>query len=249
MRWQILLITLLLTVGSSNSHALAYLKVGYLGQAESDLSAIAERTGAFTGEGLSVRRIGFSDAGKGLTALQAGTVDIGIFPVLETLRAIAAGKRLRIIAGGQTPAEISPLNELVGAVAEHGAGSGFVTVIREQRHGLSKPLLVRFTMALISAYHTHRLAVVEQEYSRQISFDPNPGYWRLEKLWHAHSLQKSFMKRDFLASHVFEEVYCDAIDSLLDRSEDPVYKELSAKAVCVPDCCPKDKMKQSNLYQ
>lgn len=244
MKAVILLLTIMLfSVGNGTSYADSPLRVGYLVQAKEDLSAIADRTGTFSEEGLAVKRIGYRDAGKGIQALQSGTIDIGIFPARESLRAIASGKRLHIIAGGQAPREVSPLNELAEVIADADAGTSFVTVIRYQRNGLAKPLLVRFTAALISAYRNHRLAAVGQEHSSQQSYDPNPGYWRLERIWRSSGLQKRSMKRDYLSRHVYEEIYCDALDSLLDRSEDPIYKELAATAVCVPDCCPKDKKK------
>ena len=68
----------------------------------------------------------------------------------------------------------------------------------------------------------------------------NPDYWRLERIWRSLGLQSAAMKRDFLSNHVYEEIYCDALDRLLDGSpDDQVYKALSGKAVCTPDCCPK----------
>jgi hypothetical protein len=99
---------------------------------------------------------------------------------------------------------------------------------------------------LIRAYRSHRQppqtasSSPANRLNSVIHFDPNPDYWRLERIWRSLGLQGAAMKRDFLANHVYEEIYCDALDRLLDgSSDDPVYKALSSKAVCTPDCCPK----------
>jgi hypothetical protein len=46
------------------------------------------------------------------------------------------------------------------------------------------------------------------------------------------------MKRDFLANHVYEEIYCDALDRLLLGHIDPILQQLFSKAICTPNCCP-----------
>jgi hypothetical protein len=115
------------------------------------------------------------------------------------------------------------------------------------RTSQSKNNITHLTAGLIRAYRSVRLhpALLSQYAVRQegvVVFNPNPDYYRLERIWTSLGLQAAEMKHDFLASHVYEEIYCDALDSLLDdAADDPVFKELSSKAVCTLDCCPKSK--------
>jgi hypothetical protein len=58
------------------------------------------------------------------------------------------------------------------------------------------------------------------------------------RIWQGLGLQDAAMSRDFLASHVYEEIYCDALDRLLLGPTDPVLQGLLGKAICTPNCCP-----------
>jgi hypothetical protein len=223
-------------------------RLGYLDNPGSGLCRIAALKGHFSAEGLKVELIRFSDSRSGLAALGQGAIDGGAFHVGEGLRAIARDKGFRIIAGGGIPLATGPLAELDSRVQQE--SDLFATVVFIPAIGSSgeKENLTRLTAALIRAYRSSRM---EPDLQRETSagpdqtitrFDPSPEYYHLERLWHQLALQSPDMSRGFLADHVYEEIYCDALDRLLDRSpEDTLFKELSARAICVPDCCPKNR--------
>jgi hypothetical protein len=222
------------------------IRFGYLDHPGSALCQLAAAQGHFREEGLQVELIGFADPDKGLAALEKGAIDVGAFTIAASLRAIAGGKGFRIIVGGGTSLQGNPLAELDDSFQAESEGQGVVVLIAPAWPAAGKETLTRLTAALVRAYRTHRhqpRAASSSPGNRlngAVHYDPNPDYWRLERIWRSLGLQDSAMKRDFLANHVYEEIYCDALDRLLDGSpDDQVFKDLSSKAVCTPDCCPK----------
>ena len=217
-------------------------RFGYLDHPGSALCRIAIALGHFGEEGLQVELVSFNDSAKGLAALEKGDIAIGAFSVADSLRAIAGGKGFRIVAGGGTPVNANPLAELDDSLQAESEGQGIVVLIAPTWPNSEKETITRLTAALIRAYRTHRrhAQTASSAPVNRLNFDPNPDYWRLERIWRSLGLQSAAMKRDFLSNHVYEEIYCDALDRLLDGSpDDQVYKALSGKAVCTPDCCPK----------
>jgi hypothetical protein len=115
---------------------------------------------------------------------------------------------------------------------------------------------IHFVSALIHAYQTlqrnenQSLKIIRKSLKLPASsdafiFDPNPDFYRFEALWKELGLQHPDMRRDHLASHVYEEIYCDALDQALDNHpNDPILQKLFSKAVCTPDCCPVKKDKK-----
>jgi ABC-type nitrate/sulfonate/bicarbonate transport system substrate-binding protein len=218
------------------------LRFGYLDHPGSALCRIAAEQGHFRKEGIRVELVRFTDSRRGLAALDAGAIDAGAFPVSETLGSIAAGKELRIIAGGGTVTIESPVSKLDETGMEERRNQGIVVSISAQAP--TKAAVTQLTAGIIRAYrsvrqHPELVSGSAGALDGVVVFDPNPDYYRLERIWRSLGLQDAAMKRDFLANHVYEEIYCDALDRLLDNSaDDPVFKALSGRAVCTPDCCP-----------
>lgn len=223
------------------------IRLGYLEHAGSVLCLIAADKGYFRNEGVKVKLVRFTDARSGLAALAAGTIDVGAFTVAETLNVIAAGTGIRIIAGGGAVFDNNPVSELDENGVEESYRQGIVVSISKQ--GPPKAAITQLTAGLIHAYRAVRqYPRLGSGYAGRsagvVVFNPNPDYYRLERIWKSLGLQAAEMKPDFLSNHVYEEIYCDALDRLMDRAaNDPVFKELSHKAVCTPDCCPKDAKK------
>ncbi len=217
----------------------AVLRFGYLDVPGSRLCRTAATHGHFSEEGLQVKLVRFESSAAGLAALAAGAVDVGAFGVADTLRAIAGGKGFRIIAGGGTPEAGNLSQQKHGGISlpteQH---DGVVVLIAADWPFSEKGTLIQLTAALIRAYHTEYQQVATPLPETRITFDPNPDYWRLERIWHSLGLQHATMKRDFLARHVYEEIYCDALDRLLLGETDAVLQELFSKAICTPNCCP-----------
>lgn len=216
------------------------LRLGYLDSPGSVLCRIATQKGHFREEGLQVELVKFSDSGKGLEALETGSIDVGVFGVGDSLRAIAGGKNFRIIAGGGTPIRNSPLVELDDELQTENVSRGDLVLIPPSWPNAEKGIIIQLTAAWIRAYRTYQQQI-STSYSRsgkQVHFDPNPDYWRLERIWHSLKLQDADMKRDYLANHVYEEIYCDALDRLLLGHIDPILQQLFSKAICTPNCCP-----------
>lgn len=226
------------------------LRLGYLDHPGSALCQIAASRRHFSEEGVQVQLVRFADSGSGLAALEAGVIDVGAFEVGDSLRAIAGGKNFRIIAGGGTPAHDNPLEELDDTLRAETESRGIVVLIPPTWPNAGKGTLIQLTAALVRAYRTHRQhphtasSPSGNRPDKDVHFDPNPDYWRLERIWRSLGLQDAAMKRDFLANHVYEEIYCDALDRLLDGPADQVFRDLSSKAVCPPDCCPANAAKR-----
>ena len=246
----IVLLAALLLTGAVPGSAAAdkSFRLGYLDSPGSDLGRIAALKGHYREEGLKVELVRFVDNRSGLAALEQRTIDAGTFEAGEVLRAIARRKGFRIIAGGGVPTATGPLAELDPGVQQKLDLTGSVVVIPPVGAASEKETVTRLTAALIRAYRSRQLQpdLLHNDpvgSDRIISvFNPAPDYYHLEQLWRRLDLQTAAMPHDFLANHVYEEIYCDALDGLLDDApEDQVFTELSRKVVCVPDCCPKNK--------
>ncbi|BCS54123.1 ABC transporter substrate-binding protein [Geobacter sp. SVR] len=215
------------------------IRLGYLDHPGSALCRIAAAKGHFAKEGVAVTLVRFADSAGGLAALEAGTIDVGAFATADTLRAIAAGKGFRIVAGGGTPISTNTLAELDESIRAEEDGRGVVVLVPPSWPGSEKGLLIQLTAALIRAYRTvHNHPEVIAGIRPAQWYDPNPDYWKLERIWRLSGLQQPEMKRDFLAGHVYEEIYCDALDRLLLGPIDSALQNLFSKAVCTPNCCP-----------
>lgn len=215
-------------------------RLGYLDTPGSALCRIAAAKGHFREEGVQVVLVKFSESSKGLEALESGAIDVGAFSAGDSLRAIAGGKNFRIIAGGGTPIPDSPLAELNDTLLAENESRGVLMLIPPSWPNAEKGTIIQLTAALIRAYRTHQQQISSSPSRsvKQLHFDPNPDYWRLERIWHALKLQDAVMKRDYLANHVYEEIYCDALDRLLLGPIDAILQQLYSKAVCTPNCCP-----------
>lgn len=222
------------------------LRLGYLDHPGSALCLVADLKGLFRAEGVRVRLVRFRDTESGLAALAAGEIDAGAFAVGETLRQIAGRKELRIIAGGGTARGADPLADLAEATTLEQESGGIVVAVADPPRAPGKEVLVRLVTALIRAYQSLQKAPGGVGHGA-VHFDPTPDYRRIERLWRFHDLQGEGRPRDFLAGHVYEEIYCDALDRLMDRSgtKDGVLQKLFSEAVCVPDCCPPDSKKRN----
>lgn len=231
-------------VSPSDASTYPKVRLGYLEHPGSALCLVAESQGYFREEGLNVELVTFANSTKGLAALESGQIDVGAFPTSETLRAIAKGKGFRVITGGGTPLQDNLLAELDDTLKAETESRGIVVSLSPAWQNSKKEEIVKLAAALIRAYRTHLQAYTDpltpsKRLDKAIHFDPNPDYWRLERIWRSLGLQDATMHRDFLANHVYEEIYCDALDRLLDdAADDPVFKDLSSKAVCTPNCCP-----------
>lgn len=225
------------------------LRLGYLDHPGSALCSIAATNGHFGQEGLRVKLVRFTDSSSGLEALEKGIIDAGAFSVGAALTEIAHGKGLRIIAGGGTPTATDPLAGLDGTVQQNLDRDGIVVLVPANRPAAEKGTIISLTAALIRAHctlqqlsATARRATLRKLSQRtpvpEIHFDPNPDYWRMLNIWQGLGLQDAAMPSDFLANHVYEEIYCDALDHLLMGPIDPVMQGLFSKAVCTPNCCP-----------
>lgn len=221
------------------------IRFGYLDHPGSALCRLAASKGHFREERLQIELVRFPDSDLGLAALETGVIDIGAFAVGDSLRAIAGGRGFRIIAGGGTPISGNPLAELDDTLQSETEGQGIVVLIPATWPDAGRETIIRLTAGLIRAYRTqlqypHPVSPPpESRAYDSIHFDPNPDYYRLERVWRMSGLQNVTMKRDYLANHVYEEIYCDALDRLRDSyADEQVFKDLSNKAICTPDCCP-----------
>lgn len=238
---------LLVTADISTASELRTIRLGYLNNPGSLLCQIAAAEGFFRAEGLSVDLISYDSSVKGLAALETGAIDVGAFTVGDSLRAIAGGKGFQIIAGGGTPVNDNPLTDLDDTLLVEAKKSGVVMLIAATWPIAEKGTIIQFTVALIQAYRTQQdrlnSAISTKRGTSKVGhtpyhYDPNPDYWRLDRLWSLLGLQQATMKRDFLANHVYEEIYCDALERLLLGDNDPILLQLFSKAICTPDCCP-----------
>ncbi len=256
--WPITLaVVLLLHLTSVAGFAAQTLRLGYLDHPGSILCVAAGAKGLFRAEGVQVRLIRYHDTERGLADLAAGRIDAGAFAVGETLRQIADGRGLRIIGGGGTLPPAGPLADLDEAGRAEQESGGIVTVVAGSPRAPAKQLLTSLVTALIRAHQALQKApdvvwarVVGQITSRAtVHVEPSADYRRMERLWRARGLQREGMARDFLASHLYEEIYCDALDRLVDREglKDELLRKLFSEAVCVPDCCPNKEKKSITL--
>lgn len=218
-------------------------RLGYLAEPENTLCVVGAEQGLFSRSGLEVALVRFHDPAGVLEALANGDLEAGALPADEALKAIARGVDVRIIAGGGT--ELG--NESDSKGMEEGEPGSVVLIPGRLSAPRDKSTVTRLTTALIRAYqylarqqwNLAQREVQTQPGSTRVTFNPNPDYWRLERLWQRLGLSDPAQPGDFLANHVYEEIYCDALDQILDDSDldDPVLKQLFDKAVCVPNCC------------
>lgn len=231
-------------VSPGNAATLPKVRLGYLEHPGSALCQLAESKGHYREEGLNVELVTFTDSTTGLAALESGQIDAGVFPTSETLRVIAKGKGFRIIAGGGTKLPDNLLAELDNTLKAETESAGIVVSLSPTWQNSKKEEIVKLTTAIIRAYRTHLQAYTDPlmrgtRLDKTEHFDPSPNYWRLERIWRSLGLQDAATPRDFLSRHVYEEIYCDALDRLLDdAADDAVFKDLFSKAVCTPNCCP-----------
>lgn len=231
------------------------IRIGYVDDPGVSLVVLAEVAGLYKANGLEVVLVPFEDAAQGLVALETGKVSLGAFPADQALGRVGTGGAISIIAGGGRLEAQGLMGEL-DQEDPADEGKGIVIVTATGPGSPDKESQVRLVKALIQAYQYLKkeplqawrqigelLALPAGEHTPHL--DPGPDFWRLKQIWTALGLQKDGMKRDYLASHVNEEIYCDALDDLLDADDrkDPVLLKLSSRAVCVPDCCPTKKKK------
>ncbi|MBJ6749492.1 ABC transporter substrate-binding protein [Geomonas anaerohicana] len=249
----------LLAVGvrPDSARAAAVIRLGYLDDPGSALVLLADAGNLFKEEGLEVKPVRFKDSAGGLASLAAGKVDVGAFAVRETLMAIARGDRLRIIAGGGTDRTGSLLDEVDASARLEREDRGIVVILSDLPGAPDKETLAKLVSTLIKAdllLHNHpdrawsSIARHRPAEGRNFSFDPDPDYYRLAGIWKRLDLQAPNMERSFLADHVYDEIYCDALHDLREGEgeADPVLKKLADKAVCPPDCCPTGKKKRND---
>jgi len=257
-RLLILLTLLVLLCGTANAGQKAYhLRFGYLDDPGSALVLLAAEHGYFKGERLSVTLVKYDNADKGVAALAAGKIEAGAFPAGDVLRAIAGGGDLQIIAGGGTQKPVELQAELDQSAQKELQAREVVTVINGGKTAGAKEAATRLVKALIRAHlqlqqhETKSLQSIKHHFSHQplpgaYSFDPNPDYYRFAAIWEDLGLQKPGMRRDHLSSHVYEEIYCDALDRALDADpQNELLQKLSSVAVCTPDCCPDTKKRKN----
>ena len=233
-------------------------RFGYLDDPGSVLPLLAARQGEFRKEGLDVTLVEYASADEGLAALAAGKLDAGSFPVGAVLQAIAENGDLQIIAGGGRP-KPGELEDEIDRNASADLGiREVVTVIRSGKNAPIKETAIRLVTSQIRAHQELRQHATRALRSiRHLSalpppgsyaFDPNPDYYRFAPIWKKLELQRPEMRRDHLAGHVYEEIYCDALDRALDADPQNVeLKRLASAAVCTPDCCPKAKKRKTPL--
>lgn len=219
------------------------IRIGYLDNPGALLVVQAATYGFYDEQGIRVILVPFRDSHKGLAKLDRRKLDAGAFSVGETLKRIAAGSRISIIAGGGRNQQPDQLADLKTDDVGKELSQGIVLAVSTQSGASGKELQVRLVKALILAHRalanrTSTGGAAAEAVS--LHLDPNPDFWKLQQLWTYHGLQNETMTRDFLANHVNEEIYCDALDELLDEDgrKDPVLLKLNSRAVCVPDCCP-----------
>lgn len=251
------LLLLSLAAEPSAAQTAAAIRLGYLDQTGSAVVLLADSASLYKEEGIEVKPVRFDDSAAGLAALAAGRVDIGAFAVGETLKAIARGDRLRIIAGGGTDQTGTLLDDVDASPRLEREERGIVVTASELPGAPDKEALAKLVTALIKAHvmlHNQparawgSIAGQSPGKGQGFRFDPDPDYWRLAGIWKRLDLQAAGMPRGFLADHVYDEIYCDALHDLSEEEgePDPVLKKLAEKAVCPPDCCPAGKKKRTD---
>ncbi|WP_136513184.1 ABC transporter substrate-binding protein [Geomonas edaphica] len=245
-----------LAVKPAPAHA-EVVRLGCLDETGSALVLLADAAAIFREEGVEVKPVRFNSSASGLAALAAGKLDVGAFAVGETLKAIARGDRIRIIAGGGSESSGSLLDEVDASARQEREERGIVVMTAERPGAPDKETLGKLVSALIKADLLLQSQPVRawSSIARQrpgrgsdFRFDPDPDYWRLASIWKRLDLQAPGMARSFLADHVYDEIYCDALHDLREGEgeSNPVLKKLAEKAVCPPDCCPTGKKKRTD---
>ncbi|BCG47687.1 hypothetical protein GEOBRER4_n2529 [Citrifermentans bremense] len=239
------------------AEAASPVRFGYLDQPGSALFLLADAASLFKREGVDVVPVRFADSASGLAALGKGKLDAGCFAADQALQAIARGAAIRIIAGGGTDHSASVLDEVDASARLEREGSGILVAAAEGAGAPDRETLGKVVTALIKAHVLlqnnpadawGRIPHRRPGKGEEFRFDPDPDYWRLAQIWKRLDLQQPAMPRGFLADHVYDEIYCDALGDLNDGEgePDPVLKQLAGKAVCPPDCCPTGKKKRTD---
>ena len=226
-------------------------RFGYLEHPGSALCLLASAKGFFLKEGWQVTLVKYADSKAGLEDLASGRIDCGAFEIGRTLKQIAKGNPIQIIAGGGTLKSNSLLADIDDAAQAEQEQLEIVVVVPQDSRVLDKSSLIELVSTLIHAYQDfskdpdRSWDMISGQAKRadgnvRVIFNPNPDYWRFEKQWQKLGLQQEKMPRDYLARHVYEEIYCDALDRILMENglDDPVLQVLFSKAVCTPNCCP-----------
>ena len=246
-----------LAAGPGVAQASPALRFGYLDQPGSALFLLADAALLFKSEGVEVVPVRFADNASGLAALTNGKLDAGCFEADQTLQAIAGGASIRIIAGGGSDRFVSVLDEVDASALLEREGRGIVVAAADGAGAPNAETLGKVVTALIKAHVLLQNGPAEAwgriPHSRpnkgeEFRFDPDPDYWRLAQIWKRLDLQQPAMVRSFLADHVYDEIYCDALGDMNEGEgePDPVLKQLASKAVCPPDCCPTGKTKRTD---
>jgi hypothetical protein len=250
----ILCLALLLNVlWEAPSHAAAansLIRIGYVDNPGSGLVLLAASVDAFSAVGLKARLVKATSAESALKLLKNGAIDVAAVDALSALREISVDGRIAIFSGsGYLPKGV--LDELVADAPDNALPGRIVVVALRDRLLQERQFFNPVADALIRAYgrYYHAPEATLTDIRTHLSavsaggavpvFDPNPGYDSLARLWKEQGLQRKGQPRDYLATHVNEEYFCDALYQLLDQApKDPALNQLLNRAVCPPDCCP-----------
>jgi hypothetical protein len=228
-------------------------RIGYVDNPGSGLVLLAASGDEFGAVGLKARLVKAASAESALKLLKSGVIDAAAVDALSALREISVDGRIAIFSGsGYLPK--GELDELVADAPDNALPGRIVVVALRDRLLQERQFFNPAADALIRAYGRYyrapgtALADIRTLLSAASAggampvFDPNPGYDSLARLWKELGLQRQGQPRDYLATHVNEEYFCDALYQLLDRlPKDPALNQLLNRAVCPPDCCPVNK--------
>jgi len=224
--------------------------IGYLDDPGSGLVQHAADRGGFRAVGLRVELVKTDSAENALALLKSCAIDAAAVDSISALADIARDGRIAIFSGsGHLPATVNSL-DANGKTPDKTPAERIVIVALRERLLSERQLFNRVSDALIRAYASYYR---QQEKApgeiRQnpgpnsagtaiVLLDPNPGYDDLARLWKERGLQREGQPRDYLATHINEEYFCDALYLLLERApDDPALLLLLNRAVCVPNCC------------
>lgn len=227
------------------------LRIGWLDNPGSGLVRLAAARNEFGRVGLRVELIPVASAEAALAQIKAGTLDAATVDSLSALRDIAQDGSIAIFSGAghqlETPVETLAVEETDAALPQR-----IVVAALRQRLQIEREVFNPLADALIRAFgaylreqraagndiRTGNSASGTAAGGKSAMLDPNPGYDRLARLWKEQGLQGEDKPRDYLASHVNEEYFCDALYYSLELTpHDPALNHLLNRAVCPPNCC------------
>lgn len=226
------------------------IRIGYVDNPGSGLVLLAAAGDEFDAVRLKVRLVHTASTESALTLLKKRVIDAAAVDALSALREISEDGRIAIFSGsGHLPP--SELEELVADAQDNSQAGRIVVVALRERLQKDWQIFNPVSDALIRAYvrSFRKPGTVLEDIHPYLGtastvgaipvFDPNPGYDNLARIWKEQRLQRQGQPRDYLATHVNEEYFCDALYLRLDRSpKDPALNQLLNRAVCPPDCCP-----------